>query len=65
METTQGLGVHQPDHTMAAGGRPGPPIKFVGHDVIGLPVKRKQVVQACLPCRKRKVFPSKFPLLSP
>ncbi|KAK3902513.1 hypothetical protein C8A05DRAFT_15434 [Staphylotrichum tortipilum] len=40
-----------------AGGRPAPqvqPIKFVGHDVIGLPVKRKQVVQACLPCRKRK-----------
>ncbi|KAK3292908.1 uncharacterized protein B0H64DRAFT_203005 [Chaetomium fimeti] len=29
-------------------------VKFVGHDAIGLPVKRKQVHQACLPCRKRK-----------
>lgn len=30
-------------------------VKFVGHDAIGLPVKRKQVHQACTPCRKRKV----------
>lgn len=35
---------------------PGHIVKFVGHDATGLPVKRKQVHQACLPCRKRKVF---------
>ncbi|KAL2024876.1 hypothetical protein VTK56DRAFT_3575 [Thermocarpiscus australiensis] len=29
-------------------------VKFVGHDAAGLPVKRKQVHQACGPCRKRK-----------
>ncbi|KAL2128148.1 hypothetical protein VTI74DRAFT_9608 [Chaetomium olivicolor] len=29
-------------------------VKFVGQDAAGLPVKRKQVQQACLPCRKRK-----------
>ncbi|KAL2257073.1 hypothetical protein VTK26DRAFT_696 [Humicola hyalothermophila] len=36
--------------------KPGTPhqVKFVGHDAVGLPVKRKQVHQACLPCRKRK-----------
>ncbi|KAK4148817.1 hypothetical protein C8A00DRAFT_19416 [Chaetomidium leptoderma] len=34
-----------------AGGRA---VKFVGHDAAGLPVKRKQVNQACLGCRKRK-----------
>ncbi|KAK4132719.1 hypothetical protein BT67DRAFT_384642 [Trichocladium antarcticum] len=31
-----------------------PQVRFVGHDSSGLPVKRKQVHQACLPCRKRK-----------
>ncbi|KAK4141316.1 uncharacterized protein C8A04DRAFT_14173 [Dichotomopilus funicola] len=42
---------------MAGGTRSsiGPSVKFVGHDATGLPVKRKQVHQACLPCRKRKV----------
>ncbi|GAB1317780.1 Transcription factor domain-containing protein [Madurella fahalii] len=29
-------------------------VRFVGHDATGLPVKRKQVHQACTPCRKRK-----------
>ncbi|KAK4246597.1 hypothetical protein C7999DRAFT_15321 [Corynascus novoguineensis] len=32
-------------------------VKFVGHDATGLPVKRKQVHQACLQCRKRKQLP--------
>ena len=42
---------------MVGGSRSGTPrtVKFVGHDAAGLPVKRKQVHQACLPCRKRKV----------
>ncbi|KAK4235013.1 hypothetical protein C8A03DRAFT_37163 [Achaetomium macrosporum] len=35
-------------------GAPIQTVKFVGHDAAGLPVKRKQVNQACLPCRKRK-----------
>ncbi|KAK3385454.1 hypothetical protein B0H63DRAFT_393639 [Podospora didyma] len=30
-------------------------LKFVGHDAIGLPVKRKQVHQACSACKRRKV----------
>ncbi|KAK4121976.1 hypothetical protein N657DRAFT_600220 [Parathielavia appendiculata] len=38
---------------MAGSTRPGG-VKFVEHDAAGLPVKRKQVHQACLPCRKRK-----------
>ncbi|KAL2169468.1 hypothetical protein VTG60DRAFT_6012 [Thermothelomyces hinnuleus] len=29
-------------------------VRFVGHDAAGLPVKRKQVHQACFQCRKRK-----------
>ncbi|KAK3939215.1 hypothetical protein QBC46DRAFT_438400, partial [Diplogelasinospora grovesii] len=29
-------------------------VKFVGHDGAGLPVKRKQVQQACSSCRKKK-----------
>jgi hypothetical protein len=40
---------------MAGGSRQGG-VKFVEHDAAGLPVKRKQVHQACLPCRKRKVI---------
>ncbi|SPQ24542.1 cb79ad8b-ce1a-4679-8f56-029cf405b5ce [Thermothielavioides terrestris] len=35
-------------------------VKFVGHDAAGLPVKRKQVNQACLPCRKRKHVPDAY-----
>ncbi|KAK4102410.1 hypothetical protein N658DRAFT_495117 [Parathielavia hyrcaniae] len=38
---------------MAGSTRPGG-VKFVEHDAAGLPVKRKQVHQACVPCRKRK-----------
>lgn len=30
-------------------------VKFVGSDADGLPLKRKQVQQACLSCRKKKV----------
>ncbi|KAK8043898.1 hypothetical protein PG994_012736 [Apiospora phragmitis] len=30
-------------------------VKFVDSDPSGLPLKRKQVAQACVPCRKRKV----------
>lgn len=32
------------------------PVKFVGSDEDGLPLKRRQVQQACDPCRKKKVF---------
>lgn len=31
------------------------PVKFVASDQDGMPVKRRQVQQACEPCRKRKV----------
>ena len=31
------------------------PVKFVASDQDGMPVKRRQVQQACDPCRKRKV----------
>lgn len=30
-------------------------VKFVESDATGLPLKRKQVAQACISCRKRKV----------
>jgi len=35
----------------------GPPgtLKFIGSDDIGLPLKRKQVSEACDLCRKKKV----------
>jgi len=31
------------------------PVRFVGQDAAGLPVKRKQVHQACESCKRRKV----------
>jgi hypothetical protein len=31
------------------------PVKFVDQDAAGLPVKRKQVHQACELCKRRKV----------
>jgi len=40
---------------MAASGTRSPQLKFVERDAQGLPVKRKQVHQACFYCRKRKV----------
>jgi hypothetical protein len=30
-------------------------LRFVASDAVGLPVKRKQVQQACLACRQKKV----------
>ncbi|KAK4161756.1 hypothetical protein QBC43DRAFT_93980 [Cladorrhinum sp. PSN259] len=36
------------------GAGPSQPVRFVGHDKSGLPVKRKQVTQACETCRRKK-----------
>ncbi|KAK3988856.1 hypothetical protein QBC44DRAFT_242714 [Cladorrhinum sp. PSN332] len=36
------------------GAGPSQPVRFVGHDESGLPVKRKQVTQACETCRRKK-----------
>ncbi|KAJ4409173.1 hypothetical protein N0V82_009552 [Gnomoniopsis sp. IMI 355080] len=41
-------------HPPAASPAPKRPVKFVGSDEDGLPLKRRQVQQACDPCRKKK-----------
>ncbi|KAL1843962.1 hypothetical protein VTJ49DRAFT_6366 [Mycothermus thermophilus] len=39
---------------MASSGKPAGKVRFVPHNLQGLPVKRKQVSHACLECRKKK-----------